>query len=159
MLWHSYKVQNPSISLRFWKRKHKVLQQGRNSHRCQHRMGTNQLKSCSAKKGLGTLSEKLSLASNVPSWQRSPVASWVALGRTSPTQGQGMWSLKTSLGRWCPLLNTGETHLEFSVLLWALQYRKGTDLLELVQKKAMKIFKGPVIWGKPERAGTIQLGE
>lgn len=52
-------------------------------------MGINQLKRSSAKKDLGILGDKLNLASNVPLWQRSPVASWVALGRTSPAQGQG----------------------------------------------------------------------
>lgn len=139
MVWHSYKVQNPTLSMRFWKRKHKVLHHRRNSHSCQHRMGTNQLKSCSAKKGLGILAEMLSLASNVPLWHRSAMASWVASGRASPALGQGRWSLP-SPQHW-----------------WGIS-RVLSPLLGFLVQKGHR-FTGIRDLSYEERAGNVQLGE
>ncbi|KAK4818260.1 hypothetical protein QYF61_009965 [Mycteria americana] len=53
-----------------------------------------------------------------------------------------------------PLLSTGETHLEYWVLFWALQYM---DLLEQIQCIATKIINDLLILSYEERLSKLEL--
>jgi len=52
-------------------------------------------------------------------------------------------------------------HLEYCIQIWSPQYRRDTDLLEGVQRRATKMIWGmgtPLLQGR-ERAGAVQPGE
>ncbi|KAK4831128.1 hypothetical protein QYF61_015431 [Mycteria americana] len=135
------KLEDRSL-MKYNRRECQVLNLGRNNPLYQHRMGANCVESCYAENDLGCWWTTSSpYASNAPLRQRKQTASWAALGRPLPA------------GDPCPLLSTGETHLEVWVQLWSPQYKR--DILKQRATKMMKRLE-PLTY---ERAVTVQPGK
>ena len=54
-------------------------------------------------------------------------------------------------------LGLGRPNLEYYIQLWSLQYRKGMELLEQVQRKAMKMIRGLEHLSYEDRLGELGL--
>ena len=121
----------------------------------QYRQGDEGIESSPAKKDLGVLvEEQLDM-----SWQRVLAAQKAHHIMGCIKRSVGSRSREGIL----PLCSTRvRPHLESCVQLWSPQHRKDMDLLEWVQRRATKNGQRagtPLLWGKAERVGAVQLGE
>ncbi|GAB0179553.1 cAMP-dependent protein kinase inhibitor alpha [Grus japonensis] len=121
--------------MKFNKTKCKVLHLSQGNHQFQYRVGNEWIENSSADKDLEILvEEKLDF-----SWQ-SVLAAQKAnhiLGcikrRVASRSREVIVLLYLTLVR---------THLEYCIQLWGPQYKKDMDLLEQIQKKAVKMMRG-----------------
>ena len=116
------------------KGKCRVLRVGPNNPVQQYRPGEEWLESCPAEKGLGVLvKSRLNMRQQHVRWPRRPTASWPA-SETCGRQDTGLSLVCSS-----PLRRP---HLKCCVQLRASHSQKDLELLEHVQRRAMKLVKG-----------------
>ncbi|GAB0180786.1 mitochondrial enolase superfamily member 1 [Grus japonensis] len=122
--------------MKFKKGKCRVLHLGKNNPMHQYRSGADLLGSSAAEKDLGVLVDnKLSMTSNMPSWPRRPMVSWGALRRAWPAV-RGRFSSPSTLP-W-----SGHIWSSVSPSLRTPQFKKARELLERVQRRAMRMMRG-----------------
>jgi len=135
----------------FNKVKCKVLHVGQGNPKDKYRLGRGWLESSPEEKDLGVLvDEKLNM-----SWQRALEAEKAdhilgCLKRSTASRSREViLSLYSSLVR---------PHLKSCIQLWSPQ-NKDVDVLECVQRRAMKMIRVPLLRGQAEGAGAVQPGE
>ncbi|GAB0177568.1 hypothetical protein GRJ2_000222100 [Grus japonensis] len=121
--------------MKFNKAKCKVLHVGQGNPKHNYRLGREWIESSPEEKDLGVLiDEKLNMSRRcaLAAQKANCVLGCIKSSVTSRSR-EGILPLYSALVR---------PHLEYRVQLWGPQYRRDMELLEQVQRRAMKLFGG-----------------
>jgi len=121
--------------MKFNKSKCRVLHLGRNNSMCQYRPGVDLVQSSSVQRDLGVLVDGKLIMS-----QQCALIAKMANGILGCIKRSVASSLREVL---LPLYSVlVRSHLEYCVHFWAPQFKKVEELLETVQRRAMKMMRG-----------------
>ncbi|GAB0182809.1 mitochondrial enolase superfamily member 1 [Grus japonensis] len=126
----------PANRMKFNKAKSKVLHVGLHSPKHNHRLGGEWIESCPEEKDLGVLiDEKLNMSRQcvLAAQKANRVLGCIKRSVTTSRSREVILPLYSALVR---------PHLEYCVQLWGPQYRRDMELLERVQRRAMKLMRG-----------------